>query len=95
MGRIRRISNKPSALAKQIKCIIKINTGVDVEPVFNRVQTRTFGKGNVRIDGLKWYMLSYDCEILIGSTLTADDLKRCKEIKKIQLSDKIILLEGN
>jgi len=93
MGRSKKIGYKPSLLAKQVSHLIKIKTGVEVEPMFIRVQTRTFRKGNTNLDGLKWYMQSYN-DILVGSKLPADVLRRCNTIQKLQLADNVILLEG-
>jgi hypothetical protein len=93
MGRSKKIG-KPTLLAKQVSHIIKMKTGVIVEPMFFRVSTKTFNKCNINLDGLKWYMLSFENDILVGSKLPADVLRKCSIIQKSVLADNIILLDG-
>lgn len=92
MGRSKKIG-KPTLLAKQVSHVIKMNTGVIVEPMFFMIMSKSFRRGNVNLDGLKWYMLSYENDILVGSKLPADVLRKCGIIQKVELADNIILLD--
>lgn len=84
---------KPTRLAKRMRDIIKVKTGVIVDPEFNRVQSPYCILEGINLDGLKWYMISKDGEVLVGSRFKADTLDRSGEVKKVEIAGNIILLE--